>query len=109
MKILVADRIVATSHDFPTVNCSIDAEDMRYISSLLRNNYSNTILATIRETYANAVDANKENNLSPELIEVKSPTSLDQTFSVRDYGCGLSRDQVFNLYSKFGNSYTITR
>ena len=104
MKILVADRIVATSHDFPTVNCSIDAEDMRYISSLLRNNYSNTILATIRETYANAVDANKENNLSPELIEVKSPNSLDQTFSVRDYGCGLSRDQIFNLYSKFGKS-----
>ena len=104
MKILVADRIVATSHDFPTVNCSIDPEDMRYISSLLRNNYSNTILATIRETYANAVDANKENNLSPELIEVKSPTSLDQTFSVRDYGCGLSRDQIFNLYSKFGKS-----
>ena len=104
MKILVADRIVATSHDFPTVNCTIDPEDMRYISSLLRNNYSNTILATIRETYANAFDANKENNLSPELIEVKSPTSLDQTFSVRDYGCGLSRDQVFNLYSKFGKS-----
>ena len=104
MKILVADRVVATSHDFPTVNCSIDAEDMRYISSLLRNNYSNTILATIRETYANAVDANKENNLSPELIEVKSPTSFDQTFSVRDYGCGLSRDQIFNLYSKFGKS-----
>ena len=104
MEILVADRIVATSHDFPSVNCSIDAEDMRYISSLLRNNYSNTILATIRETYANAVDANKENNLSSELIEVKSPTSLDQTFSVRDYGSGLSRDQIFNLYSKFGKS-----
>jgi hypothetical protein len=104
MKILVADRIVATSHDFPTVNCSIDPEDMRYISSLLRNNYSNTILATIRETYANAVDANKENNLSPERIEVKSPTSFDQTFSVRDYGNGLSRDQIFNLYSKFGKS-----
>jgi hypothetical protein len=104
MKILVADRVVATSHDFPTVNCSIDPEDMRYISSLLRNNYSNTILATIREPYANAVDANKENGLSPELIEVKSPTSLDQTFSVRDFGPGLSRDQIFNLYSKFGKS-----
>ena len=104
MKILVADRVVATSHDFPSVNCTIDAEDMRYISSLLRNNYSNTILATIRETYANAVDANKENNLSPESIEIKSPTILDQTFSVRDYGTGLSRDQIFNLYSKFGKS-----
>lgn len=104
MEIFVADRIVATSHDFPTVNCSIDPEDMRYISSLLRNNYSNTILATIRETYANAVDANKEGGLSPECIEVKSPTSFDQTFSVRDYGSGLSRDQIFNLYSKFGKS-----
>ena len=104
MKILVADRVVATSHDFPTVNCSIDAEDMRYISSLLRNNYSNTILATIRETYANAVDANKDNNLSPESIQIKCPTGLDQTFSVRDFGSGLSRDQIFNLYSKFGKS-----
>ena len=104
MKILVADRVVATSYDFPTVNCTIDPEDMRYISSLLRNNYSNTILATIRETYANAVDANKENGLSPESIEIKCPTGLDQTFSVRDFGCGLSRDQIFNLYSKFGKS-----
>jgi len=104
MKILVADRIVATSHDFPSVNCTIDAEDMRYISSLLRNNYSNTILATIRETYANAVDANKENGLSPESIQIKSPTGLDQTFSVRDFGSGLSCDQIFNLYSKFGKS-----
>jgi hypothetical protein len=104
MKLLVADRVVATSHDFPSVNCTIDAEDMRYISSLLRNNYSNTILATIRETYANAVDANKENNLSPESIQIKCPTGLDQTFSVRDFGSGLSRDQIFNLYSKFGKS-----
>ncbi len=104
MKILVADRVVATSHDFPTVNCTIDPEDMRYISSLLRNNYSNTILATIREPYANAVDANKEAGLSPESIEIKSPTFLDQTFSIRDYGNGLSRDQIFNLYSKFGKS-----
>ena len=104
MEILVADRIVATSHDFPTVNCSIDPEDMRYISSLLRNNYSNTILATIREVYANAADANKESGLSTESIQIKSPTFLDQTFFVRDFGAGLSRDQIFNLYSKFGKS-----
>ena len=104
MKILVADRVVATSHDFPTVNCTIDAEDMRYISSLLRNNYSNTILATIRETYANAVDANLENDFPVQAIDIKSPTTFDQTFFVRDYGTGLSRDQIFNLYSKFGKS-----
>ena len=70
MQISVAEKIVATSHEFPSTICTVDAEDMRYIASLLRNNYSNTILATIRETYANAVDANKENNLSPESIEI---------------------------------------
>jgi len=77
---------------------------MRYISSLLRNNYSNTILATIRETYANAVDANLENDFPVQAIDIKSPTTFDQTFFVRDYGTGLSRDQIFNLYSKFGKS-----
>ena len=30
---------VVQSHDFEQVNCTIDAEDMRYVASLLRNNY----------------------------------------------------------------------
>lgn len=104
MKLLVADKVVATSHDFPSVNCTVDAEDMRYIASLLRNNYSNTILATIRETYANAVDANKETGRLISTIHVKCPTRLDPTFYIRDFGTGLSKDQIFNLYSKFGKS-----
>ena len=54
------NKQVVQSHDFESVNCTIDAEDMRYVASLLRNNYSNTRLAVVREITANALDANAE-------------------------------------------------
>ena len=104
MQISVAEKIVATSHEFPSTICTVDAEDMRYIASLLRNNYSNTILATIRETYANAVDANLENRTNICDVIIKVPTRFDPTYSVRDQGKGLTREEIFNLYSKFGKS-----
>ena len=94
---------VVQSHDFDSVNCTIDAEDMRYVASLLRNNYSNTRLAVVREISANALDANLEANSSRK-IEVKLPTSMNPTFSVRDFGGGLSKEDVFGLYSKYGKS-----
>ena len=102
--IITQDRKrVVQSHDFDEVNCTIDAEDMRYVASLLRNNYSNTSLAVIREITANAVDANMEAN-AKQKVEVKLPTSMNPTFSVRDYGSGLSQEDVFGLYSKYGKS-----
>ena len=94
---------VTSSHNFESVNCTIDAEDMRYVASLLRNNYSNTRLAVVREISANAIDANKEAN-SARQIEVKVPTSMSPTFAVRDFGGGLSEEDVFGLYSKYGKS-----
>ena len=94
---------VVQSHDFEQVNCTIDAEDMRYVASLLRNNYSNTRLAVVREISANALDANKEAGVTRP-IEVKMPTNLNPTFAVRDFGGGLSQEDVFGLYSKYGKS-----
>jgi len=94
---------VTSSHNFDSVNCTIDAEDMRYVASLLRNNYSNTRLAVVREISANAIDANREAN-SARQIEIKVPTSMSPTFAVRDFGGGLSEEDVFGLYSKYGKS-----
>jgi hypothetical protein len=94
---------VVSSHDFEQVNCTIDAEDMRYVASLLRNNYSNTRLAVVREISANALDANVEAGVTRP-IEIKLPTSMNPTFAVRDFGGGLSQEDVFGLYSKYGKS-----
>ena len=97
------NRKVKSSHNFESVNCTIDAEDMRYVASLLRNNYSNTPLAVVREISANALDANAEAH-SDRKIEIKLPTTMNPTFAVRDFGGGLSQEDVFGLYSKYGKS-----
>ncbi len=94
---------IVQSHDFDEVKCTIDAEDMRYVASLLRNNYSKPILAVIREITANALDANLEAGTKKRAI-VKVPSSFNPVFSVRDFGGGLSQEDVFGLYSKYGKS-----
>ena len=90
---------VQTSGNMESASCSIDAEDMRYIASLLRNNYSDTILATIREIIANGIDVSNGRK-----VEVQLPTKLEPTFIVRDYGCGLSEEDMMGLYTKYGKS-----
>ena len=70
---------------------------------LLRNNYSNTRLAVVREISANALDANAEAGVNRP-IEIKLPTAMNPTFAVRDFGGGLSQEDVFGLYSKYGKS-----
>lgn len=94
---------VVESHDFDSVNCTIDAEDMRYVASLLRNNYSNPPLAVVREITANGLDANLEAGSSRQ-VEVTIPSKLNPHFVVRDFGGGLSQEDVFGLYSKYGKS-----
>lgn len=96
-------KTIVQSHDFDSVNCTIDAEDMRYVASLLRNNYSNTRLAVVREISANALDANVEAN-QKRTIEISIPSNLSPIFKVRDFGGGLSKEDVFGLYSKYGKS-----
>lgn len=89
-------------------SCSIDQEDMRYIASLLRNNYSNPLLATIREIAANALDVTKSVKLTllnvVKKVEIQLPTQLEPNFIVRDYGCGLSEEDMLGLYTKYGKS-----
>ena len=94
---------VVQSHDFDSVECTIDAEDMRYVASLLRNNYSNPSLAVVREITANGLDANIEAK-SKRRVEVTIPTRMNPSFRVRDFGSGLSQEDVFGLYSKYGKS-----
>ena len=65
--------------------------------------YSDKILAVVRELSCNAVDAHKAvNNLSP--FDVQLPTAIEPAFRIRDYGTGLSHEDVFNLYMTFGAS-----
>jgi hypothetical protein len=94
---------IIKSAQFEEVGCTIDPENVRHIASLLRNNYSDPIWAAVREIIANAVDACWEIG-NGKLPLVTLPNRLSRDFSVRDYGAGLNREDVFGLYSKYGKS-----
>lgn len=65
--------------------------------------YSNKVRAVIRELACNAADAHKMiKNKQP--IEIKIPNALDNQFYVKDYGPGLSHDQVMKLYTTYFES-----
>lgn len=82
-------KINATSHAF------------RMLSSGL---YSDKIRAVLREIGCNAYDAHVAAGIQDKPFEVKLPTQLNQDFYIKDYGPGLSHEDVINLYTSYFSS-----
>ena len=82
----------------------IEESDLSHIMGILRSQiYSDKLLAVIREYSTNAVDANIEAGKDAS-INVQLPSLNDSTLSFRDYGCGLTDEEVCQLYVKYGAS-----
>lgn len=81
------------------------SEDLVYIFDILRNKlYSDKPLAVVREYTTNAADANTEAGLPDEPIVITAPSTMSPAFKVRDFGAGLSEDDVRNIYCMYGRS-----
>jgi len=66
--------------------------------------YANKIRAIIRELSCNAVDSHIAAGRSGTPFDVHLPNQLEPWFAVRDYGTGLSHDQVNNIYTTYFES-----
>ena len=76
------------------------AKSFEILSSSL---YSNPIRAIVRELSTNAYDSHIEaKNTNP--FDVHLPTSFEPFFYIRDYGVGLSAEQVENIYITYFDS-----
>jgi hypothetical protein len=71
---------------------------------LSSNLYQNKTLAVIREIACNAADAHRAAGLPISKIAVHLPTYSEMWFAVRDYGTGLSTDDVLSLYTTYFRS-----
>ena len=94
-----------TSHIQSEVTSSnFTLETNAHVFKMLTTNiYSDVILAGIRELSTNAIDGCKAGNL-PLKYDVHVPTISNPTFSVRDYGVGISPDQMMSFYTTMGAS-----
>ena len=66
--------------------------------------YANKIRAIIRELSCNAVDSHTAADRASVPFDVHLPNQLDPTFRIRDYGTGLSHEQVINIYTTYFES-----
>lgn len=66
--------------------------------------YSNKIRAIIRELSTNAYDSHVAAGKAQVPFTVNIPNVLAPWFSVRDYGVGLSHDEVLSIYTSYFTS-----
>ena len=93
------------SSDFESVSFGIKESGLSHIFNVLRNQlYSDKVLAVIREYSTNAVDAHIEVGQADKPIKVTLPTQLTPEFKVRDFGRGLTEEQVAQIYAMYGES-----
>lgn len=110
MKLQSHSRLVNTNIKSETRDFGIDAEDAQGLTILLRDTlYEDKILAPIREYITNAFDATEEKFPTkvfnrPTAIHIKLPNSDMPQFSVRDFGHGLTEDEINNIYTRYGKS-----
>jgi hypothetical protein len=65
--------------------------------------YSNKSWAVMREVSCNALDAHKMNGQTKP-FDVIMPSYVEPTLTIRDYGPGLSKEDVLEIYTCFGES-----
>ena len=66
--------------------------------------YANKVRAIIRELSCNAVDSHVAAKKQETPFDVHLPNQLEPWFSIRDYGTGLSHDQVSQIYTTYFES-----
>lgn len=99
------NRNVQTSGVAATGEFQISLNHSAHIMKILRSQlYSDKILAVLREYSANAWDANREAGRGDVPIKVVLPTVMDPTLYIRDYGPGISHEDMFSIYAQYGVS-----
>jgi hypothetical protein len=100
----LADRVIDThSSGVRSASGFTIAQTSKMFKILSDSLYSDKIQAPIRELSTNAYDSHvAAGNKNP--FKVTLPTAANPNFTVRDYGTGLSQEDMENLYTTYGAS-----
>ena len=100
----LADRTVDThSAGIRSASGFSIAQTSKMFKILSDSLYSDKVMAVIRELSTNAYDSHvSAGNKNP--FKVTLPTAANPNFIVRDYGTGLSQQDMENLYTTYGAS-----
>lgn len=98
-------REVIKSGEFVEQSMGIDKASMSYILTILRQNiYSDPIKSLIREYTTNAIDEHVKLSKTDVPVILQLPNTFSPELRVRDFGIGLTDEQVFHFFGKYGAS-----
>ena len=105
MKLTSTSRtVIQSDHRMESTSFGIRAEDSPIIMEMMRSKiYSNKPAAVVREYTTNALDEHKLHNIDKD-VEVTLPTMTAPELKIRDYGKGLSYDEITEIYVNYGCS-----
>ena len=99
------DRTIQSGGVEKSGEFGISLNDAAHIMTILRDTlYSDKVLAVIREYSANAWDSHRDSGIPDKPIKITLPTELEPTLRIRDFGKGLSQEDVFQVYTQYGAS-----
>lgn len=85
------------------IDMEFDASSLAHIMAVLTDLYSDPEMAVVREYSTNALDSHIAAGQNRP-IEITLPSNFSRNFKIKDYGLGLSVEDVKNVYSKYGAS-----
>jgi HSP90 family molecular chaperone len=105
MKLAESTRNVKVSGAENVSAFGVSEEGMPILLDIMSNKiYSDKPLAIIREYACNAWDANVENGNGDKPIQVFLPNRMEPVLKIRDFGKGLSPEEIREIYIMYGNS-----
>lgn len=100
-----SQRRVETHGKIAGTEFGISLEDSAHIMTILRDTlYTDKIMAVLREYSANAWDSHRMSGKPNLPIDVHIPTHDDPALRITDHGPGLSREDIFEVYTQYGAS-----
>lgn len=79
-------------------------QSSKIMNMLSNQTYSDKVKAAIRELATNGWDAHVKAGTTDQVPYVHLPTFEESTFSIRDYGTGLSKEDLQEMYTTYGAS-----
>lgn len=88
------------SENFAKVEVGVG--DSRIVREFLAKKlYTNPVRAVCQEITSNGRDAHRELGNATKPIKIKLPTRQDPSFYIQDFGVGIDKDRMYEIYSQY--------
>jgi hypothetical protein len=105
MQLITEEREILRPDNLPAYSTDIDPEGIIHIMTILRDNlYQDKLASPIREYAANARDAHASAGIPEIPIHIQLPSEKNPEVRIRDFGPGLSAEDIDHTFRKFGKS-----